>query len=396
MDENQIRKLTEYYISSYPNRKGLRISDVIEITAGWETKLYKYTINYKIRDKPVAKQYVIRVFSDDAASTSEKEFRVMMKLRDQGYPVPAVFHNEIRGNMLGKPFIIMEYLPGNTMDFRFHQVSDPEREKLFMQMIELFVDLHKVGVSEVFPENKLSDTQDHLTSFLNMIDEIIIKKKLDWVNPVVDWLQERQNDVENIELCIMHGDFHGGNILYRADGSPVVIDWSGAHVGDYRFDLAWTLILFSTFGGSFFRELLLNLYSEVSREEINDIEYFEVLNMGAAVRSLKEVEFFTRFKAITLPASVDAFLLAAFSDITERIAAVVPAGIFTAEFNHRPQYVIAFSIVLIGGKETHIGEGCGDVFEPGFSQFFSQVAGKVGDCPQMGKAVAAVEAAVGN
>jgi hypothetical protein len=65
--------------------------------------------------------------------------------------------------------------------------------------------------------------------------------------------------------------------MYREDGTPAVIDWSGAHAGDYRFDLAWTLILFSTFGGSFFRDLLLNLYSDVSGKVIHDVEYFEVL-----------------------------------------------------------------------------------------------------------------------
>jgi len=70
--------------------------------------------------------------------------------------------------------------------------------------------------------------------------------------------------------------------MFREDETPSVIDWSGANVGDYRFDLAWTIILFSTFGGSFFRDLLLNMYTEVSGTEIKDIEYFEVL--GCVIR----------------------------------------------------------------------------------------------------------------
>jgi aminoglycoside phosphotransferase (APT) family kinase protein len=282
MDENQIQKLTEYYHQKYPNKQTLRIADTKEITDGWETKLYKYSINYFLNDKPASEQHVIRVFSDNAASTSEKEFHVMMKLRDNGYSVPAVFHNDINGAIIGKPFIIMEYLSGNTMDYRFRCVSDSEREELYKQMIELFVDLHKVGVSKIFPEIKLTDTEDYLSFFLNMIDGRIAESKLGWVNPVVDWLRERRDDVKVRELSVLHGDFHGRNILYREDGSPAVIDWSGIHVGDYRFDLAWTLILFSTFGGSFFRELLMNLYSDVSGEEITDIEFFEVL--GCLVR----------------------------------------------------------------------------------------------------------------
>lgn len=277
MNESQIRSLTEYYLHSYPERKNLKISDPKEITAGWETKLYKYTVDYFLGDKSVSEQHVIRVFSDYATSKSVKEFQVMMKLRDQGYPVPAVFHNELGGDVLGKPFIIMEYLPGNTMDHRFHVVSDSEREELYKQMVELFVDLHKVNVSQVFPDNKLSDTEEYISSFLNAIDERVAQIQFFWVNPVAEWLKERRNDLETEELCVIHGDFHGRNIMYREDGTPVVIDWSGAHAGDYRFDLAWTLILFSTFGGSFFRDLLLNLYSDVSGKVIHDVEYFEVL-----------------------------------------------------------------------------------------------------------------------
>jgi aminoglycoside phosphotransferase (APT) family kinase protein len=281
MDENQIRILTECYITSDQNIQNLSISDSEEITDGWETKLYKYTINYISNTRPFNEQHVIRLFSDKASSTSEKEYRIMIRLQDQGYPVPTVFQYN-NGDKLGNPFILMEYLSGNTLDHRFRNVSDSEREVLFKQMIELFVDLHRVNVSSIFPENKLTDTEDYISFLLNMIENRIKYRKLDWVKPVVDWLAENRDVVDNRELSVLHGDFHGRNIVYREDGSPAVIDWSGAHVGDNRFDLAWTIILFSTFGGSFFRELLMNMYSAVAEEEIKDIEYFEVL--GSTVR----------------------------------------------------------------------------------------------------------------
>ncbi len=282
MDKNKIEKLAEYYNHNYPKRHNQTISDVNEITDGWETVLYKYTVNYILNKKPVSDQHVIRIFSDHGGPTSEKEYHVMMKLGEQGYPVPTVFHNEYTGEVIGKPFIIMEYISGNTMNSRYENVSDLEREELYRQMIELMVDLHRIKVSSVFPYNKLKETDEYLDFMFNQIDERISWTKLDWVNPIVDWLKERRNDVEPGEHSVLHGDFHGGNIMFRKDGTPSVIDWSGANVGDYRFDLAWTIILFSTFGGSFFRDLLLNMYSDVSEVEINDIEYFEVL--GCVVR----------------------------------------------------------------------------------------------------------------
>ena len=282
MNENHIEKLTEYYNYNYPKRPNQTITEIQEITDGWETKLYRYTVNYILNKKPVSDQHVIRIFSEHGGPTSEKEYHVMMKLGEQGYPVPTVFHNDYSGEVIGEPFIIMEYLSGNTMNSRFESVSDSEREELYRKMIELMVDLHRIKVSGVYPDNKLKETDEYLDFTFNQIEKSIARTKLDWVNPVVDWLKERRNDVEPGELSVLHGDFHGGNIMFREDGSPSVIDWSGANVGDYRFDLAWTIILFSTFGGSFFRDLLLNMYTEVSGSEIKDIEYFEVL--GCTIR----------------------------------------------------------------------------------------------------------------
>lgn len=44
-------------------------------------------------------------------------------------------------------------------------------------------------------------------------------------------------------LC--HGDFHPGNVMLAADGSPVIIDWPHAAAGSPAADFARTLVLLS-------------------------------------------------------------------------------------------------------------------------------------------------------
>jgi len=170
MDKSQIKKLTEYYIQNYPQRQNQTISDINEITDGWETILHRYTVNYVLNKKPVSDQQVIRIFSDHGGPTSEKEYKVMMKLGEQGYPVPTVFQNESSGEIIGKPFIIMEYLSGNTMNSQYENVSDSEREEFYRQMIELMVDLHRIKVPSVFPDNKLKKIDEYLDFMFNQID----------------------------------------------------------------------------------------------------------------------------------------------------------------------------------------------------------------------------------
>ena len=54
---------------------------------------------------------------------------------------------------------------------------------------------------------------------------------------VLDWLQTRTKAITPTEPTVVHGDFHPGNVLLRTDGASFVIDWTGADISDYRFDL---------------------------------------------------------------------------------------------------------------------------------------------------------------
>jgi len=53
--------------------------------------------------------------------------------------------------------------------------------------------------------------------------------------------------------------------------------------GDYRADLAWTMLLMSTYDDPAFREIILKSYEEASGREIRDIEFFDVLAIGRRI-----------------------------------------------------------------------------------------------------------------
>ncbi len=82
---------------------------------------------------------------------------------------------------------------------------------------------------------------------------------------------------------MIHGDYHGYNILLRDDGQAFVLDWAGVEVADFRFDLAWTLLLSSSYGNPSAREMILDEYKRVAPYPVEQIEYFEA---WAAMRRL--------------------------------------------------------------------------------------------------------------
>lgn len=281
------RGLSQYYKQQYPDRENLVISEVKEITMGWETELYSFDVDFKAGERMVKEERVVRLYPGNfAVDKATKEFKVMSRLFHAGYPVPEVFNFETDENILGKPFIIMERIKGHNLDDEFQGVSDEEREHLLGLFVRLFVDLHNLDVTKVFPDNKIRRTADYIDGVLERYRRNIEEKGIRWLIPVLEWLDEHKASVTPEKISILHRDFHPLNIMIWEDGSQAVLDWGAVTVGDYRDDLAWTMLLCSTFGDPAWRDIILESYRTVSGREVHDIEFFEVM---AIIRRLTDV-----------------------------------------------------------------------------------------------------------
>ena len=87
-----------WYHSLYPDRQGLAVSDVREITSGWETRLFYYVLKYTSNSSAHNDRLVARIFSGKGA---RYEHGIMSRLLRAGYPVPRVFEVD-DGGVLGQ------------------------------------------------------------------------------------------------------------------------------------------------------------------------------------------------------------------------------------------------------------------------------------------------------
>jgi aminoglycoside phosphotransferase (APT) family kinase protein len=94
--------------------------------------------------------------------------------------------------------------------------------------------------------------------------------------PVFDWLEERRDRVPCERPSVIHWDYHPANILVRDDGSAVVVDWTQIDVSDSRFDLAWTLLLVSTYEGQAWYGRILHEYERLAGARVEQLAFFEV------------------------------------------------------------------------------------------------------------------------
>jgi aminoglycoside phosphotransferase (APT) family kinase protein len=292
MGKQRLAERLEAYLEPlYLDRSGISVTGLSEINAGWETELYTLEVHSILNGEQVNEKRVLRVFQgDDAGRKSAKEYHLMRRLYAVGYPVPKVYGHEPSGRIIGKPFMLMEWIIGNTLDAAYRNETPEERRRGVDRLMALFAQLHRLDVAPFkgIPELPCHDdlVQDSLDWYKSAAEG-----QLQWMSPVVDWLTQRKRCIDSAPQSLVHMDFHGMNVLLREDGSEAVIDWGASRIGDLRMDLGWTLLLYTTFSGEAYREPLLASYSEHSGEEVEDIEYFEVM---AAARRI--IDFATTMK----------------------------------------------------------------------------------------------------
>ncbi len=264
-----------WYRSLYPDRQGLVVSDVRDITSGWETRLFYFVLNYTYYGSSYNDRLVARIFSGKGA---RYEYDILSHLLRTGYPVPRVYEVD-DGGVLGQPFLTMEFIEGRGLEREFLSGSQEDLEGVLDVMMGLFVRLHDIDISQIFPDRTEVSTHEYIDRVLSRHKEVTAGCGIAWMEPLIEWLKERKGSVTPMPPAVLHGDFHPMNIMLRMDGSPVVLDWGASKVGDRRSDLSWLMLLAGTFLEPSVRDAILAAYEGASGTEMEDIQFFEALSI---------------------------------------------------------------------------------------------------------------------
>lgn len=195
-----------------------------------------------------------------------------------GIPVPRLIDAGTDPAVLGSPYLISEYVDGETIARRL--LRDPRyavaRERLATEFGRTLARIHAIDVDAVpglpsfDPLAQLRDTYDALGEPLPAI-EIALR-----------WLADHRPDP--VPDTLVHGDFRTGNMIIDASGLRAVLDWELVHRGDRREDLGWLCVKCWRFGsplraGGFGTvDALLDGYAEVAghRPDPEAVRWWEI------------------------------------------------------------------------------------------------------------------------
>jgi aminoglycoside phosphotransferase (APT) family kinase protein len=272
------KQILEHYLKEkLCDLESLSIAGLEKLPDGWESDNYLLTVEYGSVTQ-TRTDWVWRIYSGAGSQAKAAwEYKSMESLLGAGYPVPRVFLLEIEHSPVDRPFIIMEYIQGETMWNLLDKVSTDRQLQLIDQFCQLFVQLHALDWKRFDDSLSVDNPFFFIDRWLNEARGMLQNFPEIDGSPFLEWVATRRDLLACVRPSPVHQDFHPGNILVKADDSAMVIDWTAFDVTDARFDLAWTLVLAHAHGWPGLRAQILQGYQCHAREPAEQIEAFEAI-----------------------------------------------------------------------------------------------------------------------
>lgn len=287
---NMIDDLQSYFERKFPEWADIKVSNINDITSGWETEIISFDLRYFSQNKENNGHFVARIYPGNMGTHRAKfEYDLLNSLHTARYPVPRVFLVDTESEIFKRPFIIMQRIIGSTMAHRMLLDNGSIDSKMADMFCTLFVQLHRIDWRKmnIVPKQYLqSDSKSLFEENLDRQREHIMSHDVGVLLPIIDWLLANLRRIEFSPVSLLHRDFHPMNILINQKGNPFVIDWTAATLGDPRIDMAWTQLLSRLHFGHGLHDVVLDKYQKIIGMNLDNMDYFTI---DACLRRLSDI-----------------------------------------------------------------------------------------------------------
>jgi aminoglycoside phosphotransferase (APT) family kinase protein len=181
---------------------------------------------------------------DEIHASMELEAAAVGRAAAQGAPVPRVLVATNSTAALGNPFLVCDFVEGETIVRRIQRaLDDASRADLIRQCAAALAAIHRADPAGIGLEQS-----DQLDEWHAQLDEMgDTTATFEWA---FRWLAAHRPPASPIVL--VHGDFRMGNLIVDTAARPArlasVLDWELTHSGEVYEDLAWFCIRAWRFG----------------------------------------------------------------------------------------------------------------------------------------------------
>lgn len=206
------------------------------LSGGYSADLYR--LRLESAPGELSGDLVLRLMrgAEDAA----REINAQREVAKLGFPAPAVRFSADASAGLGRPFMLMELVEGQTL----LDASPIELSRLPRVLGETMLRLHALEpgpIRAAFSAAGGAGEALGAERVLAEVREAIEAAESPRLNDGVRWLMESRPPRASEVIC--HGDLHPGNLLARDGQLVALLDWELATLAEPEFDVARTLVL---------------------------------------------------------------------------------------------------------------------------------------------------------
>ncbi|CQD04262.1 phosphotransferase enzyme family protein [Mycolicibacterium conceptionense] len=217
---------------------GVAVENLRELTGGASRTTWAFDAVTGTARRPL----ILRTGApDDVHAGMELEAEAQRAAAVAGAPVPHVLVADDSVGALGDPFLICDFIGGETIVRRIQRnLDDAGRARLLAQCAQALAAIHRAD-PPALPELV---EQDQIAQWRAQLDEMgDTTATFEWV---FRWLDANRPSPSAPRL--VHGDFRMGNVIVDDSGLAAVLDWELVHLGEVYEDLAWFCIRAWRFG----------------------------------------------------------------------------------------------------------------------------------------------------
>jgi len=311
--ESYRRALESWMRGQRPEFESLHVSDLEMPTAtGFSNETVFFSASWSDDGGTVSQRYVARIEPRDGgmfpvqtpatAISVELQHRIMNAVAETGVaPIPATLPFEGDPSVLGRPFFVMEYVPGKipaevpryTLEgFLVDEATPAQRERMVRSGLENMAALHRLDWREVGLDwlDASGEGRPSLEVQLALYRDYALRELAGREHPVMmralDWLDANAREAP---VGLSWGDARIGNMIWQDYRCAAILDWEAAALAPPEADIGWW-VMFDRMSfddmnaprmeGYPTREEMVAYWGELTGRRVDDIRYWEIF--GAA------------------------------------------------------------------------------------------------------------------
>ena len=290
LDANMAARLTAWLRTRLPDADEVHIEGLDRVKFGHSAEMMMMSVVARHGDQDARQDVVVRLRPKPPALLEPydlaRQFTILRALEDTTVRVPRALWLEDTGEVLGRPFFVMERAVGDVYEMEAPaDVADQTVVRMCESLAEQLAAIHSVDLKQT-GLYALGNGSDHLDRELEHWAAEMNRVKRDSL-PALERLHRalRERKPEPCpKVTLVHGDAKPGNFAFTHGDVSAVFDWEMTTVGDPLTDIGWLEMLWiqpvgiNSHPAALTIDALLGHYEAISGIKVQNRSWYRAFN----------------------------------------------------------------------------------------------------------------------